>query len=461
MIRHAAAEPAGRATEPTADRVVASRGPAYLDHAATAPLSHAAEQAWLATQAQLRAQPGNPSALHAGGRAGRRVLEDAREQLAAALGAERSDVVFTSGATEADALGVMASARGRRAADPEVGQIVVSALEHDAVADQAGVAAREGFGWSVLPVGRDGVSSVDAAEVLAGTDLTVDQAVGGSAGFPTAGAGLPPAGLATVSMCLVCAETGVIQPVNQLVAAVRALPGSSANAAIHTDAAQAVGAVPVDFGAMGVDLLTLGGHKVGAPVGTGALLAKRSLRLLTDRPGGGHERKVRSGTVDLAGAAALAAAVSEAVSDLDSRRAHMRLLRGRLIAGLPADVHLTTAADSSPAIAHLGLDTAHPEALLMAMDAAGVMVSAGSACHAGVTRPSEVLLSMGRTEKEALGVLRVSFGPENTAADVDRFLAALPGALATAQALDGRGGGLGRSRVRADRLKASSQAVGR
>lgn len=374
----------------------------YLDHAATAPLSAASERAWLSAISMLRESPGNPSALHAGGRSARRLLEDSRERVAVALGADRGEVVFTSGATESDTLGVLGVARS------SVGRsrIVVSGVEHDAVAEQRSLIEAAGLLWDELPVGRDGVSTLpDCA----------------------------PTEVAVASMSLVSAETGVLQPVGSLVA------WAAGRARVHTDAAQAIGAVPVHFGELGVDLLSLGGHKVGAPVGIGALLVRRGVSIATDRPGGGHERKIRSGTVDVAGAAALAAALEEATADVPARAAHYRRLGDRLLAGLPVGVRPTTDAAASPAIVHLSLDTAHPEALLMAMDAAGIMVSAGSACHAGVTRPSEILLKMGRSERESLGVLRVSFGPENTEADVDAFLTALPGALDTARRLDNRG----------------------
>lgn len=377
----------------------------YLDHAATTPISDAAENAWREAVAQLRATPGNPSALHAGGRAAKRLLEDARERVARSLGADKNEVLFTSGATESDALGVMGAARGARRLDPARRRIVVSAVEHDAVAQQEAGAQRCDYDWEVLPVRPDGVSTFAVAE---------------------------PETVAVASMSLVCAETGVIQPVRELVDEI------SGRAWVHTDAAQAIGQIPVSYADLGVDLLTVGGHKIGAPVGVGALVASRAVTIDTDRAGGGQERKIRSGTVDVAGACALAAALADAVEFVSARAHHYEKLREHLLAGLPPEVHATTTAPSSPAIVHLSLPTAHPEILLLKMDEAGVMVSAGSACHAGVTRPSEVLLRMGRNEREALGVLRVSFGPENTKAEVHRFLRALPEALAAAQNLDRR-----------------------
>lgn len=379
-----------------------ARAATYLDNAATRPLSQEAFAAWVEAVRLLQATPGNPAALHSGGRSARRLLEDARERVASSLGAEKNEVIFTSGATESNALAVLGAARESRENDPARTRIAVSGVEHDAVGKQAAIAEREGFTWEVIPVGPDGVTQL--------AELSGD-------------------GLAVASMSLVCAETGVLQPVRELVEV-------AAGAPVHTDAAQALGYVPVNFAELGTDLLTLSGHKVGAPVGTGALLARRDVSIRTDRLGGGQERQLRSGTVDVAGAVALAAAIEAAVRAMESRAAAARKLGEYLVENLPPGVQPTTSADASPAIVHLSLDTAHPEALLLVMDQRGVSVSAGSACHAGVTRPSEVLLRMGRTEKESLGVLRVSFGPENDAADVDRFLTALPAALEAAQKLD-------------------------
>lgn len=378
---------------------------AYLDHAATTPLSVAAQNAWVETVEALRTKPGNPSSLHSGGRFAARLVQDAREKIAACLGAEKSEIIFVSGATESDALGVLGAARAVRQKDPERSKIVVSAVEHDSVAEQETLAVSDGFDWLRLPVSFDGRSIID--EGLAG-----------------------PHQLALASISMVSAETGIIQPVQELV---EHLDGRTL---VHTDAAQAVGSVPVDFGQLGADLLSFGGHKIGAPGGIGGLIVRRDVQVASDRRGGGQERKIRSGTVDVAGAVSLATAVEEVTSNLQARVRHFEKLRNHLSQNLPEGVSLTSDAPSSPAVAHLTAGTRHPEILLLVMDQNGVMVSAGSACHAGVTRPSEILLRMGRSEEGALGVLRVSFGPENTLADVDRFLGALPSALEAARRLD-------------------------
>ena len=386
----------------------------YLDHAATTPLRGCALEAWTRAQRDLAATPGNPAALHFGGRRARRMLDDAREQVAAALDADIHEVVFTSGATESDALGVMAAARGMRRRESARDLIVVSDLEHDAVAHQREVASREGFEWEVLPVNAGGLSVLPATE--------------GSC-EPVSWDGR----LALGSMTLVSSEIGTIQPVADFAALVHASGGLA-----HSDAAQAIPTLDVSFAELGLDLMSVGGHKVGAPAGIGVLLARRGIPMATDRPGGGHERSIRSGTPDVAGACALAAALTETVSERTAFAERAAFLRAHLLSHLPDGTYPTVGESaSSSAIIHLSLPTARPEAVLMAFDMAGIAVSAGSACHAGVTRPSGIVMAMGRSEEEALGVLRISLGHETTVADIDAFLAALPAAIRAGTALDG------------------------
>ena len=385
----------------------------YLDHAATTPLRECALEAWTRAQRDLSASPGNPAALHFGGRRARRMLEDAREQVGACLGADMHEVIFTSGATESDALGVMAAARGMRSRDGARELIVVSGLEHDAVAHQREVASREGFEWEVLPVDAGGVSELP---------VTVNGARSSWDGR-----------LALGSMTLVSSEIGTIQPVEEFASRVHADGGLA-----HSDVAQAIATMDVSFRRMGVDLVSVGGHKVGAPAGIGVLVARRGIPMVTDRPGGGHERSIRSGTPDVAGACALAAALDETVRERPAFARRSRELREHLLTHLPLGVEATVEASAaSSAIIHLSLPTSRPEAVLMAFDMAGIAVSAGSACHAGVTRPSEIVMAMGRSEEQALGVLRVSLGHETTRADIDAFLAALPVAIRAGAALDG------------------------
>lgn len=386
----------------------------YLDHAATTPLRACALEAWTRAQRDLAASPGNPAALHFGERRARRMLDDAREQVAAALGADIHEVIFTSGATESDALGVMAAARGIRGREAGRDLIVVSGVEHDAVAHQREVADRDGFAWQVLPVSDNGLS------VLPDT--------------PDAGASLNWDGrLALGSMTLVSSEVGTIQPVATFAALVHASGGLA-----HSDAAQAIPTLDVSFADLGLDLMSVGGHKVGAPAGIGVLVARRGIPMTTDRPGSGHERSIRSGTPDVAGACALGAALTEVVAERSAFASRAHDLRAYLLSHLPSGVLATVGESaSSSAIIHLSLPTARPEAVLMSFDMAGIALSAGSACHAGVTRPSDIVMAMGRSEEQALGVLRVSLGHDTTRADIDAFLAALPAAIRAGAALDG------------------------
>lgn len=404
----------------------------HLDHAATQPLRPEARQAWLRAVEDLGALPGNPAALHAGGRRARRALEDARDTIAQLLGAERAEVVLTSGVTESDALAVAGGARGVRGLDPRRTHVLVSRVEHDAVGEQGRVLQPQGFSWDLMPLGPDGVTLVDE-EALAGVEPT----------------------LALASLALVSSELGTVQPVAALSAVLRGAgtrdegatgapggphPQRPSRALVHTDAAQALTCLDVDVRALDVDLLSIGGHKIGAPVGTGALVVRRGVPLVSDRPGGGHERGLRSGTPDVAGACALAAALVATVAQREGVSQWASSLRERLLAGLPEGTYPTVPVGTPtvPTLVHLSLPTHHPEAVLLAMDAAGVLVSAGSACHAGVTRPSAQVVAMGRSEDEALGVLRVSTGGDSTPEDIDALLAALPHALEVANALDAR-----------------------
>lgn len=387
----------------------------YLDHAATTPILPVSLEAWTRAQRDLMDQPGNPAALHSGGRRARLMLEDARERVAAALGAQRAEVVFTSGATESNALTIAGGARAIRSLDASRKRVLLSGIEHDSVAEQSSTLAREGFSIDTLPVGSDGVVVIDTERLAQMSDV-----------------------LALASCVLVSSEVGTVQPVERLVSAL----GSGGQRPperplVHTDAAQGIGLLDVSFADLGVDLMSVGGHKVGAPVGTGVICAKRGIPLETDRPGGGHERGLRSGTPDAAGACALAAALEAAVAGRDQWRRRASALRTRLAQGLPPSARLTVDQSASVAsIIHVSIPTRHPETVLMAMDAADVLVSVGSACHAGVTRPSKALLAMGASEEQALGVLRVSTGPDTTDEDVDAFLEALPRAIEAGCALD-------------------------
>ena len=389
---------------------------AYLDHAATTPMLPAAIEALTEQSAKV----GNPSSLHTSGRAARAVVEEARERIAAALGARPSEVIFTSGGTEADNLAVKGAWLARRAADPSLDGVVTSAIEHHAVLDPVEYLAQaRGVRVTWLPADRCGHVAVD--------DLRAALAGGG---------------VAVASVMWANNEVGTVQPVAELAAVAR-----EHGVPFHTDAVQAVAHLPVRFDESGADLMTVSAHKIGGPVGVGALLARRDAPLVPIAHGGGQERQVRSGTLDAAGIHAFAVALDEAVAGRDVEAKRVMQLRDRLLEGaLGLGLGITvsgcwTAGDGTrrlPGNAHLVVPGCEGDSLLYLLDAAGVECSTGSACQAGVPQPSHVLLAMGLSEAESRGALRLSLGHTSTEADVDAFLTALPAVVERAR----RAGGL-------------------
>jgi cysteine desulfurase len=386
----------------------------YLDHAATTPVRREVA----ARYAQELTRVGNPSSLHSAGRDARRRIEEAREQLAAAVGAEPAEVIFTSGGTEADNLAVKGGYWARRAADAALRTVTVSSVEHHAVLETADwLRTHDGADVVRLRVGADGVLDLGHAEEVLGRG-----------------------GVAVVSVMWVNNETGAVQPVREVAALAHA-----AGVPVHSDAVQAVGHVPVDFAGSGLDAMSLSGHKLGAPVGTGALVARRSFALEPVEHGGGQERGVRSGTLAVAGACALALAVESAVAEQTAEATRLRELRDRLVAAVLTTVDGVTLtgpgidpaegddAHRHPGIAHLTIDGADADALLLGLDMAGIAASSGSACHAGVQEASHVLLAMGRDVEQARSALRFSLGRTTTGADVDTVVAALPAVVENAR----------------------------
>lgn len=383
----------------------------YLDHAATTPMLPEAAR----VLAEQLVRTGNPSSLHGSGRAARRVVEEARERLAAALGARPSEVVWTSGGTEADNLAIKGMFWARRNQDKQRRRLLVSAVEHHAVLDPAfWMAEHAGAELVLLPVDGDGAVEVDALrEEL---ERSGDQ-------------------VALISVMWANNEVGTLQPLDDVVALARryGIP-------VHADAVQAVGQVPVDFGASGLDAMTISGHKVGGPGSTGALLARRGLDLTPVLHGGGQERGVRSGTLDAALLASFGLAVEQSVAGREAFAARVGALRDALVAGVQdvvPDAVLRGPRDTSlrlPANAHFTFPGCEGDSLLYLLDSAAIEASTGSACQAGVPRPSHVLLAMGVDEIAARGALRFSLGHPSTAADVDALLAALPGVVDRARA---------------------------
>ncbi len=380
----------------------------YLDHAATTPMLDEALEAYVSTAREV----GNASSLHAPGRQARRRVEEARERVAAALGARPSEVIFTSGGTESDNLAVKGIFWARRAADPRRIRVVASAIEHHAVVDSTEwLAGHEGATVTWLPV--DSAGRLRPETVREALDTHGDE-------------------IAVISAMWANNEVGTVQPVPALAAL-----AAGAGVPFHTDAVQAVGQVPVDFAASGVAALTVTGHKLGGPVGVGALLLGRDVACSPLLHGGGQERDVRSGTLDAAGIVAFAVAVEVAAKSQQEYAARVGALRDDLVArvrtAVPDAVYNGDPDDRLPGNAHFSFPGCEGDALLLLLDAQDIACSTGSACSAGVAQPSHVLLAMGADDDRARSSLRFTLGHSSTAADVEALLAALPGVVERAR----------------------------
>lgn len=367
----------------------------YLDHAATTPLRSEVLEAMLPFYGE---RFGNPSSAHSYGRAARAALEDAREQIAGALGARRAEIVFTSGGTEADNLAILG--RARLAAAPGVRPVVAcSAIEHKAVLAAAAQAGREGATVLIIGVDAEGRIALEA----------IDEAL----------TQLP----AVLSVMWVNNEVGALQPVEQIAAKCAA-----ASVVFHTDAVQAIARVPVRL-FDGISLLSLSGHKLGAPKGIGALYIRDGVQLVASQHGGTQERGVRPGTENIAAAVGLATALEYAVAERDSEAARLRALRDELervlaasVPGLSVNAQNT---DRAPHILSVSVPGVAQDALLVSLDLEGIAVSTASACQSGATEPSHVLVAMGRNLDDA-AVLRVSLGRATTPGDIATAAHKLP-----------------------------------
>ncbi len=363
------------------------------------------------------AQTGNPSSLHGAGRRAHRVMEESREQLAAAAGAHASEVIFTSGGTESDNLALKGLYWNRNGANPARKRILCPVIEHHAVLDTVEwLAAHEGAEISWLPVDRDGVVDLDVLEAEIARD---------------------PESIALITLMWANNEVGSIQPVERVVALAEphGIP-------VHADAVQAFTAVPISFAGSGLATMAVSGHKIGGPVGIGALFVRRNIVLTPIQHGGGHERALRSGTLNSASAAGFAAAATEAIANLAQESERLATLRDALIAGvrqLVPEAVFNGAEDPAhtgtrlPGNAHFTFPGCEGDSLLFVLDMLGVYSSTGSACTAGVPRPSHVLLAMGRDEETARGAQRFTLGHTTSAADVETLVAALPEAYARAK----------------------------
>ncbi|WP_431953555.1 cysteine desulfurase family protein [Actinacidiphila sp. bgisy167] len=383
---------------------------AYLDHAATTPMLPEAVEAMTA---QL-AVTGNASSLHASGRRARRTVEESRESLAAALGARPSEIVFTAGGTEADNLAVKGLYWARRAADPRRTRVLASPVEHHAVLDAVDwLAAHEGARVEWLPVDGYGRVHPEALREAIARD---------------------PGDVALATVMWANNEVGTVFPVAALSEVAREF-----GVPLHSDAVQAFGQVEVDFAASGLDAMTVTGHKVGGPYGVGALVLRREVGPVPVLHGGGQERGVRSGTLDVPAVAAFAVAGTLAAERHEDFAREVGALRDDLVARVREAVPEAilngdpTPEGRLPASAHFSFPGCEGDSLLMLLDAQGIECSTGSACTAGVPQPSHVLLAMGADPDLARGSLRFSLGHTSTPQDVEVLGKAIGPAVARAR----------------------------
>ncbi|MEV7725773.1 cysteine desulfurase family protein [Streptomyces sp. NPDC087917] len=381
---------------------------AYLDHAATTPML---PEAAAAMTAQFAAT-GNASSLHAAGRRARRTVEEARESLADALGARPSEVVFTAGGTEADNLAVKGLYWARHDADPARTRILTSPVEHHAVLDAVHwLGDHEGATVEYLPVDRYGRVHPEAFRTAVERD---------------------PGNVALATVMWANNEIGTVLPVRELAAVAREF-----GIPMHSDAVQAFGQLDVRFGDSGLSAMTVSGHKVGGPYGIGALLLGRDQSPVPVLHGGGQERHVRSGTLDVPAIAAFAVAAVLAAERREKFAAEVGALRdeliGAVLAAVPDAVLGGDPDDRLPANAHFAFPGCEGDSLLLLLDAQGIECSTGSACTAGVAQPSHVLLATGTDPQLARGTLRFSLGHTSTTSDVAAVAAAIGPAVSRAR----------------------------
>jgi len=379
----------------------------YLDYAATSPMPEAV----LAAYTDALRLVGNPASVHSAGQNAKRLLEESRERVAATLGAEPVNVIFTSGGTESVNLAIKGLywARNASARRPRV---LTPGSEHHAAVDAAEWLARTQDGaveW--IPVDAEGIVTPAVLEAL--LDGRPDDA-------------------ALVNVMLANNETGAIAPLVELVEVAHRF-----GVPVHSDAVSAYGYVPIDFHGLGVDALSVSGHKIGAPVGIGALLISRTASL-EPLAHGGNQQRIRSGTQDAAGAVAFAVAAELAVAGIEAEAVRLSALRDRLIEGVHRVVPEAILRGPAPGPqrlpgnAHFTFPGCEGDSLLFLLDAGGFSVSTGSACQAGVPEASHVLTAMGISPDDARGALRMSIGHDTTRDDVDAFLVALPDAFTRA-----------------------------
>jgi cysteine desulfurase len=372
--------------------------PVYLDNAATTPLDPRVLESMLR---HLGGRRGNPSALHALGNAARDAVEVARASVAALIGASPEEVLFTSGGTESDAIAVLGLARSAR---PEKRHLVVSSVEHAAVREDAKRLQKEGFEVSWIGVDADGLIDPDEFAAVLRPDT------------------------ALAAVLWANNEVGTVEPIRELASfcAEREIP-------LHSDAVQAAGRVPIDVSETLVSTLALSGHKLYGPQGIGALYVRGGVSPEPVVYGGGQENGLRSGTQNVAGIVGLGTAAVLAREEMDERVAHERALRDRLLAGAQAIPDVTVNGHRERRLSnnvHLTVSGVEAESLVLFLDSLGYAVGSGSACSSGGHKASPVLIAMGRSEREAFSVVRITVGKDNTAEEVDGFLEAFAAAVA-------------------------------
>jgi cysteine desulfurase len=379
---------------------------AYLDNAATTAM---VPEAVLAMSQQL-GKVGNASSLHAAGRSARKVVEESREAIADAVGASPSEVIFTASGTEANNLALKGFYWHRLAEGRNV--IASSPIEHHAILDPLEwLVEHENAKWLELDVNQDG--QVKLLEAKSKIEAAADS-------------------ISLISVMHSNNEVGSVQSVSEIASIAAEL-----NLPIHTDAVQSFGKIPLSFKDLNVTAMSLSAHKIGGPLGIGALVLKKGLDLTPVLHGGGQERDLRSGTLDTPAIAGFAAAATLAIAELSARAARVSKLRDRLISGVISkveNVSVNGATDHLPGIAHFTFEGAEGDALLLLLDAQGVQCSTGSACSAGVPRPSHVLLAMGMNDKRAKSSLRFSIGPSTTEADIDLVISVIAPVVERARA---------------------------
>ena len=369
----------------------------YFDHNATTPVHPLAADAMTAV---LRDNFGNPASIHHFGQRAKAALDDARSATAALIGAEASEVVFTSGGTESDNFAIRGAAEaldraGRR-------HLIASAIEHEAVLNTLKALASRGWLTTLLPVNDTGIVSPDDLRSALRDDT------------------------ALVSVMHANNEIGTMQPIAEL-----ARVAHERGALFHTDAVQTAGKIPVDVKAIGVDLLSIAAHKFYGPKGVGALWIRRGLRILPILTGGKHERSRRAGTENMPGIVGMGAAAGVARAAMAHGHAGMAALRDRLEAGILHAVSGTVVNGATtsrvPNTTNISFDRVEAESLLIALDLEGIAVSTGSACSSGTLEPSHVLKAMGLPTHRTQNSIRFSLGTANTEAEIDRTVAVLPG----------------------------------